>query len=226
MTNECKLCGKSDLKFEPPVLYCSGMSCGMSRIKRDEFFHSDAKRQNFWCEACFNELKLNQVIILDDGSEIKKSKLYKAKHDSVPKEAFLECHSCKARVHEICALYNSRKARRCEIFRCPKCILAYRTIEPKKAHGTAAELPRCRMSDFLEEGLSKSLEKAYSRTAKELGVDISEVETANGLCIRVLSHVKTKHAVRDEVSVLRFVWLLLLSLSLTNAIGMIVSDVQ
>lgn len=194
------LCGKGELKFEPPVLYCSGMSCGMSRIKRDATYHTDSKRQNFWCENCFNELKPNQMIMLDDGSEIEKSRLNRAKHDSVPREPFIECHSCKARVHEICALFNSRKARRSDAFRCPKCILVHRNVEPSQTHGKAFELPMCKMSDFMEEGLRKTLGRAYEKTAKELGFDVSKVKKAEGLIIRILSHVKRKHAVREQVS--------------------------
>lgn len=198
-SDACKLCGKGDLKFEPPVLYCSGMSCGMSRIKRDAVYHTDTKKQNFWCESCFAELKQSDLIMLDDGSETKKARLFKVKHDSVPVESFLECRGCHARVHEICALFNRRKAKQLDSFYCPKCILVHRNIEPDKAFGVANELPRCKMSDFMEEGLSKALERAYSKAAGELGVDVSKIDKAQGLCIRVLSHVKKKHAVRDEV---------------------------
>lgn len=176
------------------------MSCGMSRIKREAKYYTDTKEQNFWCVSCFSELKASELIMLDDGSEIKKSRLCASKHDSLPEEAFLECRDCGARVHEICALFNSRKVKRFGKFHCPKCILLHRTLEPELRCEAAIALPTCKMSDFMEEGLSKTLERAYTNTAQKLGLDISEVEKAEGLCIRVLSHVAKEHAVRDEVS--------------------------
>jgi E1A/CREB-binding protein len=175
------------------------MSCGMSRIKRNAKYYTDAKKQNFWCESCFAVLKPNDTIMLDDGCEIQKSRLDATKNDSLPEERFLNCHDCNAAVHEICALFNSRTAKRFDVFRCPKCMLVRRTVEPEKVREAAPQLPRCKMSDFMEQGLLKVLEQAYSKNAKETGVDISAVERAEGLCIRVLSHVKKKHAVRDEV---------------------------
>jgi len=139
--------------------------------------------------------------MLDDGSEIKKQRLLSAKHDSLPTEAFIECYDCKANVHQICALYNGRKSDSNQVFRCPKCILVRRSPdeEPDKICEAAKELPRCKMSDFIEGGLSDALEKAYEKTASELGISIDEVEKARGLSVRVMSHVKKKHAVRDEM---------------------------
>jgi E1A/CREB-binding protein len=199
----CKLCGAGRLTLEPPVLYCSGMDCGMSRIKRNAIYYTDPKNQNFWCKGCYSQLASKDLIMLDDGSEITKLKLLSAKNDSLPEESFLECHDCKGRVHQVCALVNGRKATSSEIFRCPKCILVHRSVEnepPKPTKESAKYLPRCKMSDSMEEGLLKALDLAYEKVAAEMGIEVSEVEKAEGLSIRVMSHVQKQHAVRDEVS--------------------------
>ena len=145
--------------------------------------------------------------MLDDGSEIKKARLLSEKHDSLPKESLFECSDCQATVHQICALINGRKAGSKSDFRCPKCVLLRRHTEPNRNCEAAKELPKCKMSNFLEEGLQKVLGKAYKTRSLELGIDISEVEKVEGLCVRVVSHVKKKHAVRDEASTLQIAFL-------------------
>jgi hypothetical protein len=64
----------------------------------------------------------------------------------------------------------------------------------------AEDLPHCKMSMAIEKGLLKTLESAYEDRASELGVDVSEVEKADGLFVRVVSNMEKKHVVRDEVS--------------------------
>jgi len=51
----------------------------------------------------------------------------------------------------------------------------------------------------LEADLQGSLQKQYEKTALELGRSLSSIEKASGLHIRVVSNVKKKHAVRDEM---------------------------
>lgn len=175
----------------------------MSRIKRNAIYYADSKKQNFWCKPCYSELKPNELIMLDDGSEIKKSRLLSAQHDELPEEAFFTCIDCHSRVHHVCALFNSRKATSKDQFRCPKCVLVQRVVEPKTVFGSAKDLPRCKMSDFIEKGLSTTLANAYKQRASALEVDAAEVGKAEGLCVRVMSHLKKKHAVRDEVRRIR-----------------------
>ena len=185
------------------MLYCSGMSCGMSRITRNAIYYTDAKNVNYWCKGCYSKLPQNKLIVLDDGSEIKKSRLKCSKNDSLPEEIFLECHDCKGRVHKICALYNCRNAKPNEAFRCPKCINAYNDMHglPTRAPKSAKDLPRCHMSDFIQDGLLKSLKEAYQETASQNGINVENVEKAEGLSVRVLSHVYLKHTIRDEVCI-------------------------
>lgn len=200
--NACKLCGVERLQFEPPILYCSGETCGMSRIKRKAVYYRDTKNQNFWCKSCYIELKPNHLIMLDDGGEVRKSSLLSAKHDALPAEVFLECYDCRGKVHKICALANSRKIKSRDVFRCPKCILVRRPAGLTVAENpeSAKNLRRCKMSDFMEAGLLKALDAAHLKAASEDGKCVDDIEKPQGLCVRVMSHVRKKHTVRDEVS--------------------------
>ena len=56
------------------------------------------------------------------------------------------------------------------------------------------------MSDALETGLLKTLSNAYEAKAKELGVPAEQVEKAEGLSVRLVSHIEKVHPVREEVS--------------------------
>ena len=63
------------------------------------------------------------------------------------------------------------------------------------------DLPKCKLSDALEDGLYKALQSAYLARSNELGVTIDNVEKAEGLCVRVLSNVEKKTVVGEKVSV-------------------------
>ena len=165
-------------------------------------YYTNGSHQNIWCGKCYSKLKDNDTIILDDGSETKKSRLYEAKNDSNPEETWVRCDGCKANVHQICALTSDRIRDPSRKFLCPKCDLKSRSgMEPKvvKYNLRADDLQRCEMSDSMEEGLTKILQQAYELKAKQLQIPIDEIEKAEGLSIRVLSHITKKQPVRDEV---------------------------
>jgi hypothetical protein len=63
----------------------------------------------------------------------------------------------------------------------------------------AEDLPRCKMSDALEQGLYDALQLAYSARSNELGITLENVEKAEGLCVRVLSNVEKKNLVGEKV---------------------------
>ena len=202
--SDCILCGLSRRKFQPPVLYCVGMVCGMERIKRNALYYTNGSNQNIWCEKCFPKLKDNESIILDDGSETCKSRLHQVKNDANPEEAWVRCDGCNASVHQICALTGDRIRNPHEKWFCPICDLKNRKdffLRPAKFARRAEDLPHCEMSDFLEKRVVINLEKAYESKSKEMNIPLHEIEKAKGLSIRVLSHITKKHAVRDEVRV-------------------------
>jgi E1A/CREB-binding protein len=74
------------------------------------------------------------------------------------------------------------------------------TREPTKLPNRAKDLPKSRMSDFIERGMEASLVAAYEKKAEKAKIKLEDVEKAKGLCIRVISHIETKHVVREEVS--------------------------
>lgn len=178
------------------------MTCGMQQIKRNALYYTKGSKQNIWCDKCYAKLKDGETIMLEDGSETRKSRLHEAKNDSNPEETWVRCDDCKANVHQICALTSDRI--RCveEKWFCPKCELKNRNdffLRPRKFSKTAENLQRCETSDFIEIGVHKNLEKAYRIKAEEANCPVEDIEKANGLSIRVLSHIATKHSVRDEV---------------------------
>ena len=64
-------------------------------------YYTNGSHQNVWCVKCYSKLKENETIILDDGSEIRKSRLYEAKNDSNPEETWVRCDGCNENVHQI-----------------------------------------------------------------------------------------------------------------------------
>lgn len=165
-------------------------------------YYTNGSHQNIWCGKCYSKLKDNDTIILDDGSETRKSRLYEAKNDSNPEETWVRCDGCEANVHQICALTSDRIRDPSRKFLCPKCDLKSRSgMEPKlaKYYLRAEDLQRCEMSDSMEKGLALILQHAYELKAKQLQIPIDDVEKAEGLFIRVLSHITKKQPVRDEM---------------------------
>lgn len=198
----CALCGSQRRLFEPTVLYCNG-ACGMQRIRRSATYYTDHSKSNHWCAPCFTLLRESDPILLDDGKEIRKKDLQKLKNDALPEEAWVQCDECLGWVHQICALFNGRKNKTAATYTCPKCHIE------KAGRGEsdtwsqtmkgAKDLPHCKMSEAIENGLQMKLEKAYRETARKRGVSVDELEKAEGLSIRVVANMDKKHLVRDEM---------------------------
>ena len=199
----CSLCGDQTRRYEPPVLHCRG-NCGLQRIKRGETYYVDRAKSNYWSKSCYDALLPDDVLVLDDGSEIKKSDLFEFTNDALPEETWVNCDECNSCVHQVCALFNDRTNGSNAKYTCPDCVLkrgdvvGFPVAGQKYTKG-AEDLERCRMSDAIEDGIKKVLEKAYADRAKELGVDLDEVERANELTVRVLSSVEKKHHVGEEM---------------------------
>lgn len=199
----CTLCGSQRRLFEPTTLYCNG-GCVMQRIRQSATYYTDPTKVNHWCASCYSDLDDNELIVLEDGSEVRKSSLQKFKNDGLPEEAWVQCDECNGWVHQICALFNGRRNKNAAAYRCPKCHIE------KDRHGDLSEtgkrvkrakdLPHCKMSSAIEDGLHKALAKAYEARAADLGVDVSQIEKAEGLSVRLVSNMEKKHVVRDKVS--------------------------
>ena len=196
----CSLCGDQNRKFEPTVLYCQG-ACQMQRIKRLTTYYTDRSKQNHWCDSCFDLLKDNEPILLDDGSETYNKDLQAFKNDAMPQEGWVNCDDCDSWVHQICSLFNGRANKSNARYTCPKCHVRKGKAPTKRGTGAkrAVDLLECNMSDYIEKGLEKALEAAYEKRAAELGISLKEVEKVKPLTIRVLSHSEKKHMVGDQV---------------------------
>ena len=176
----------------------------MQRIRRNAIYYTDPSKQNHWCASCFSGLDAKEPILLEDGSEARKSCLQKFKNDGLPEEAWVQCDECNGWVHQICALFNGRRNKNAAEYSCPKChiekIRNGELSDTGRCVKVAKDLPHCKMSTAIETGVERALAKAYEDRAAELGVDASELEKADGLSVRVVSNMEKKHVVRDEVS--------------------------
>mmetsp|Transcript_27183 Transcript_27183/g.57354 ORF Transcript_27183/g.57354 Transcript_27183/m.57354 type:complete len:699 (+) Transcript_27183:4052-6148(+) len=198
--NSCSLCGNYRRLFDPPALVCSGV-CGMQKIRRNATYYTDRFKQNHWCERCYSNMKEGQPVELDDGRQTKKSQLLKLKNDSTPEEAWVQCDQCHDWNHQICALFNGSQNSKSSSFTCPKCHIKNQS-KGRQALSIvkgASDLPHCNMSRSIEEGLAKTLSKAYEKVAEDRSCTVSQVEKAEGLCVRVVSSLEKKHKVREEM---------------------------
>ncbi|KAG6966894.1 hypothetical protein JG688_00006545 [Phytophthora aleatoria] len=89
-------------------------------------------------------------------------------------------------------------------FLCPECLLEHRKSEPQKykigRHAfSAKDLQRTKLSDFLERRLSKSLQKEREDEVKWTQRDVKDVETAEGLTVRLVSNIEKQLMVRDKM---------------------------
>jgi hypothetical protein len=200
----CSLCAAQKRCFEPTVLCCQGRQCGMQRIKRHAAYYTDRTKQNHWCASCYDLLKTEDTIVLEDGGEIMKKELQEFKNDALPEEAWVHCDQCHSWVHQICALFNGRTNKSTAMYTCPNCHLKKespvdtRTQIEKLLKG-AEDLPHSNMSMALEKGLTEALNTAYKGKAEELGIGVDQVEKAGGLTVRVVSNMEKKQFVGEEV---------------------------
>ena len=166
----CTLCGCEKLLFEPPVFFCNGMNCQSKRIRRNSHFYIGGNNQYFWCNQCYNELDEKSPIELIDLT-IQKTELKKKKNDEVHEESWVQCDVCEKWIHQICGLFNTRQNREHNSeYCCPMCLLEKRTknpcVPPPKPP-TAAELPRTKLSEYLEKHVARRIKLKKRDWAEE-----------------------------------------------------------
>ena len=166
----CGLCGCEKLNFEPPVFFCNGLNCPTTRIRRNTNFYISPDKQYAWCNQCYTELKGDTI---DCGStKIKKSELSKRKNDEVHEESWVQCDDCERWIHQICGLYNTRQDKEnTSAYSCPLCLL-----DKRKKNGdplnlpeapSANDIPRTKLSDWLENHVSKKMDARIKELAEE-----------------------------------------------------------
>jgi E1A/CREB-binding protein len=173
----CVLCGCEKRLFEPPVFFCNGINCASKRIRRNSHFYIGGNNQYFWCNQCFNELDEGLPIELIDLT-IKKVDLTKKKNDEVHEESWVQCDVCERWIHQICGLFNTRQNKEHHSeYCCPLCLLEKRknaqAPPPPKPPG-AADLPRTKLSDFLEDHVaSRIVAKRHQMAEDKAKADVS-----------------------------------------------------
>ena len=207
----CLLCGCEKLLFEPPVFYCNGMNCPSKRIRRNSYYFVAGNNQYHWCHQCFQDLRDNSTIDLGDMS-IKKESLTKKKNDEVHEESWVQCDRCERWVHQICALFNTRqnKDQRSE-YACPKCTIDERkkkgTLEATSSTPMAEDLPRTKLSEFLENSVrvkvNEFVEKKSRERSKAGNIPIEEarkkLQMGGAITIRQVTSMDRKLEVRERM---------------------------
>ncbi|KAL7543116.1 hypothetical protein ACHAXR_012415 [Thalassiosira sp. AJA248-18] len=217
----CGLCGCDNLFFEPTVFFCSGLNCPTKRIRRNTHFYITADKQYAWCNQCFGELKGDTI---DCGAtKVKKADFTKRKNDETHEESWVQCDDCERWIHQICGLYNTRldKENTCA-YSCPLCLLDKR----KKAEAapavipeapSAKDIPRTKLSDWLEKDVHKKVDVRVKQLAEEKAESESHstrnitnfpkniafeqaykaLSAGGPLTIRQVTSTDRKHEVRD-----------------------------
>ena len=169
----CPLCGYQKLLFEPPVFFCNNMKCSSKRIHRNRHFYVGGSNQYNYCVQCYNELDNNTPIEMPDMT-LKKDDLKRKKNDEVHEENWVQCDCCDRWIHQICGLFNHRQNKdKTSTYRCPKCVIE----ERKRGNGpikgnalTAEDLPRTKLSEWIEDYIGPKVKNQYKLLAKEKSV--------------------------------------------------------
>lgn len=168
----CVLCGCEKLQFEPPVYFCHGINCASSskRIHRNRHYYVGGNNQYYWCNQCYNELDDDVQIDMVDVS-FNKADLKKKKNDEVHEENWVQCDECDRWVHQICGLFNARQNKDSgSKYVCPHCLLSDMKkgkTKPQSTALTAEELPRTKLSEWLEKQIESKASVKYVKLAKE-----------------------------------------------------------
>lgn len=171
----CGLCGRGERKFEHPMIFCQCVNCRDLYVRRNTFFFVSADKQYACCKECY-EAEKNPEGIIDFGStKIKKSELSKRKNDEVHEESWVQCDDCKRWIHQICGMYNNNTCPGEEegsaYYLCPLCLLSEREEygDPPTLHKapSANDIPRTKLSDWLEKHVSKNMDEQIKKLAEE-----------------------------------------------------------
>jgi E1A/CREB-binding protein len=207
----CCLCGCEKLLFEPPVFYCNGINCPSKRIRRNSYYYIGGNNQYHWCHQCYQELRDNSTIDLGDLS-VKKESLVKKKNDEVHEESWVQCDRCERWVHQICALFNTRqnKDQRSE-YACPKCTIDERKakgeLEAKSSTPMAEDLPRTKLSEYLENHVREKVDEFVEQRSQDMvvaqGCSIEEARSklkmGGAITIRQVTSMDRRLEVRDRM---------------------------
>mmetsp|Transcript_10114 Transcript_10114/g.23330 ORF Transcript_10114/g.23330 Transcript_10114/m.23330 type:complete len:1106 (-) Transcript_10114:153-3470(-) len=200
---QCALCGKGQLLYEPTSYYCNGAACNGQRIRRNSYYYCDTRNKYHWCHVCFGDLKEGQTLEMADAT-LRKEELVKKKNDETHDEPWVGCDECPRWVHQICALFNCRKNVGDVTYHCPFCVQQSR-LKLKQDEGTvkirgAKEIGHTRASAFIEKRVRAKVAAEQKRLMEEEGVPPEKIEQTGALFVRQLSNLKDKaHQVKPRV---------------------------
>lgn len=208
----CVLCGCEKLQFEPPVYFCHGINCSSTskRIHRNRHYYVGGNNQYYWCNQCYNELDDDVQIDMVDTS-FNKADLKKKKNDEVHEENWVQCDECDRWVHQICGLFNARQNKDSgSKYVCPHCLLTDMKngkTAPQTTALTAEELPRTKLSEWLEEEIRTKVVSKYAELAREKQ-ELEKISYANAyksvsgggkITIRQVTSTDRKLEVRERM---------------------------
>jgi len=186
--NTCALCAGEKLLYEPPVFYCNGPNCASQRIRRNSYYFVTTNNQYHWCQPCHQELKEHTPVVMTDQT-IRKSELTRKRHDEQGEEPWVECDKCHRWIHQICGLFNTRQNKHENSeYTCPNCTIKEREAEnktePTSSTPSAEDLPRTKLSEYLETHVTIACETKFDELAREKsaveGISLTEAKEAIG----------------------------------------------
>ncbi|XP_048139598.1 histone acetyltransferase HAC12-like isoform X2 [Rhodamnia argentea] len=200
--NSCQLCGAVKLVFAPSPIYCS--SCSVL-IKRNGFYYcmpNEIDVQCTFCPSCHNCCRGGTIKC--GGISVSKAKLHKRKNNEEIEESWVQCDKCGAWQHQICALFNDKRnlGGKAEYI-CPICSLNEMgdaaLIPPLKVGILRpGDLPRTKLSDYLEQRIQRRLKEEREQRAKVSRKGFFEVPGAEDLVVRVVVSAKRKLEVKKH----------------------------
>ncbi|GBG24486.1 Histone acetyltransferase HAC5 [Hondaea fermentalgiana] len=118
---QCPLCERGCIPFQPKLLFCSG-TCG-KRIQPNSVYYTGVGYNYCWCSDCYD--KARSGVLTVNGQSYNKSDLTKKKNNELYGEPWVSCDKCDRWVHQICALFNSRKnsLNSSQDYICPLCLI-------------------------------------------------------------------------------------------------------
>ena len=196
----CTVCGQGDLLFEPPCIYCD--LC-YQRIKRHQVYYTNIQTNDqvkvSFCHQCYVSAAKGDVLTVGQSQFRKSMDLMKMKNEEQVSEPWVQCDQCQVWVHQVCGLFNKGQNGQETHYLCPTCLMdglkagTRVPMHPRsKSMLGAPDLPKCQLSNYLEDRLKKSLERERSERAMSQGYEIGEVPEVDGLTVRVVNNVHKK----------------------------------
>jgi len=141
---QCPLCERGCIPFEPKLLICAGMC--QQRIQRGSIYYTGVGYNYCWCSDCYDKSPGERVVV--NGQHYPKTMLIRKKNNELYGEPWVSCDRCERWVHQVCALFNSRKnsLMSAQEYICPLCLIeeselgeAERTADPGKSEPERGE---------------------------------------------------------------------------------------